>query len=122
MTLATGLVELPLTTSFTGQLRGAARPLYAAAGQAPRGRGLLARTGLLSRVPLTQEGVPLAVALEAVRWAADDGAAVLNLSFHSPSLVRGHTPYVRDAMDLARFHSWWDGMLALLNRLGVRSA
>lgn len=82
---------------------------------------MLARTGLLSRVPLTPEGVLLAEALEAVRHAADDGTAVLNFSFHSPSLVPGHTPHVRDAADLARFHAWWDGMLALLDQLGVRS-
>jgi hypothetical protein len=47
---------------------------------------------------------------------------VLNFSFHSPSVAPGHTPYVRDAADLARFFRWWDAALDLLDRLGVRPA
>ena len=117
-----GIVELPLTTVFTGRWRHAGAPIHHAAGRLPRGRGLLARAGLLSRVPLTPEGVPLAEALEAIRVAVGDGVQVLNLSFHSPSLVPGHTPYVRDPGDLAVFNAWWDAVLTLLERLGVRSA
>lgn len=116
------MLELPLTTIFTGRLRPVATSLFELAGYAPRGRGLLARLGLLSRVPLTPEGVPLDEALEAIRIAVGDGLRVLNLSFHSPSLVPGHTPYVRDAADLRRFHAWWDAVLALLDALGVRPA
>lgn len=114
------LIELPLTTVFTGAMRGRGEPLYRALGRFPRGRGLAARTSLLSRVSLTPEGMPIADAMEAVRVAVGEGARLLNFSFHSPSLVPGHTPYVRDAADLARFHGWWDQMLDLLARLGVR--
>jgi hypothetical protein len=119
--LAGTLIELPLTTVFTGRLRHL--PILSdLAGTLPPLRGALARTGLLSRVPLTPEGVPLAEALEAIRCAVGDGLAVLNLSFHSPSLVPGHTPYVRDQADLARFHAWWNAVFSLLDRLGVRPA
>ena len=58
-------------------------------------------------------------ALEAVRVAVGEGVRVLTFSFHSPSLVAGHTPYVRDARDLAAFWGWWDKVLAELHRLGV---
>ena len=51
-----------------------------------------------------------------------DGVRLLVLSFHSPSLVPGHTPYVRDAADLRRFWTWWGAVLARLDRLGVRAA
>src|SRR3546814_11122151 len=62
--------------------------------------------------------MPAADALEAIRIAVGEGARVLNFAFHSPSLVPGHPPYVRDAADLAAFHAWWDRVLDLLGRLG----
>lgn len=117
-----GMVELPLTTVFTGAARGGGARLYRALGRIPHARGLFARTGLLSRIPLTPEGIPLADAIEAIEVAVGEGVRLLNLSFHSPSLVPGHTPYVRDAADLRRFDHWWDGVLDRLDRLGVVSA
>ena len=32
-----------------------------------------------------------------------DGCQVFSLTYHSPSMVAGHTPYVRTADDLRRF-------------------
>lgn len=116
------IVELPLTTVFTGRLRRGGARLYEAAGRIPRGRGLLARLGLLHRVALTPEDMPLADALEAIRVAVGEGVRVLNFSYHSPSLAPGHTPYVRDAADLAAFWRWWDAVLDLLAALDVRPA
>lgn len=117
-----GLLELPLTTVFTGHLRRVGAPFHAALGRIPHGRGAFARAGMLSRVALTPEDMPIAAALEAVSIAIGEGTRLLTLSFHSPSLVPGHTPYVRDATDLAAFHAWWDAMLGRLDRLGVRAA
>jgi hypothetical protein len=54
--------------------------------------------------------------------AAGEGLRVLNVAFHSPSVEPGHTPYVRDAADLAAFWRWWDAVLDLLDRLGIRNA
>ena len=114
------LIELPLTTVFTGAARRGGANLYRAAAMLPRGRGVLARAGLLRRVALTPEDMPIADALEAVDVATGEGLRLLTFSFHSPSLVSGHTPYVRDAADLAAFWRWWAVMLAHLDRLGVR--
>lgn len=114
-----GLVELPLTTVFTGGLRRGGAGLYRRVGALPHGPGIASRLGLLSRVALTPEDMPLADALEAVRVAVGEGVRLLNFGFHSPSIEPGHTPYVRDADDLARFYRWWDGVSALLARLGV---
>jgi hypothetical protein len=66
--------------------------------------------------------MPIVDALEAVAVAAGEGVRLLNLSFHSPSLAPGHTPYVRDAADLKRFHDWWTAMLDEFNRRGIRNA
>ncbi|ONF95975.1 polysaccharide deacetylase family protein [Sphingomonas jeddahensis] len=116
------LIEVPLTVVYTGALRRHGSRWHRLAGHVPRGHGLLARSGLLSRVPLTPEDVPIDEAMAAVRLAVDQGARLLTFSFHSPSLVPGNTPYVRDAADLARFHRWWTELLALLARLDVRPA
>jgi hypothetical protein len=116
------IVELPLTTVFTGALRRGGAGLHRRLARLPRGRGAAARLGLLSRVALTPEDMPLAEALEAVRVAAGEGVRLLNFSFHSPSIEPGHTPYVRDAADLAAFWRWWDAVFALLARLSVAPA
>lgn len=113
------LVELPLTTVFIGHARRGGAGFYNTLGAIPRGRGIASRLGLLARVALSPEDMPIDDAFEAVRVAVGEGVRLLNFSFHSPSLVPGHTPYVRDAADLAAFHAWWDTMFALLARLGV---
>lgn len=117
-----GIVELPLTTVFTGHARSGGGRLYRALGRVPKGKGAFARARLLSRIALTPEDMPIAAALEAVAVAAGEGLRLLNLSFHSPSLAPGHTPYVRDAADLKRFHAWWTTMLDDLDRRGIRNA
>ncbi|HEU0067558.1 MAG TPA: polysaccharide deacetylase family protein [Sphingomonas sp.] len=115
------LVALPLTTIYTGAARRWGPSLHALAGRLPHGRGMLARSGLLSRVALTPEDMPIADACEAVRVAVNEGERLLVFAFHSPSLAPGHTPYVRDTADLANFHDWWRRMFAQLARLGVAS-
>ncbi len=119
---AGGIVELPLTTVFTGHVRRGGGGLYRALGRVPKARSVFARAGLLSRIALTPEDMPIEAALEAVAVAAGEGLRLLNLSFHSPSLAPGHTPYVRDAADLKRFHAWWTTMLDALDRRGIRNA
>ena len=117
-----GIVELPLTTVFTGAARSGGIALYRSAGRIPKGRAVLARSGLLQRIPLTPEGIPVREALEAVRVAIGEGVRVLSFAFHSPSLAPGHTPYVKDKADLAAFWHWWDRILAELDRLGAKAA
>lgn len=114
---AGGLVAVPLSVAWTGRFAGLGRTTR----QDSPLTGLLARTGLAARVPLTPEGTSLAEAQEAARVLLGDGLSLLSLSFHSPSLEPGHTPYVRDAGDLAAFWRWWDGMLDFLAREGVTS-
>ena len=118
----TAMVEVPLTAAYVGALRGHGGRLYRLAGRVPRLRGLLARTDLVSRVALTPEGMPLADVKEAVERLLDDGVQLFSISFHSPSVEPGNTPYVRDAKDLATFYAWWDGVFDLFARRGVQPA
>ena len=116
---AGGLLELPLTAAYTGGLRGRGGWLYPCAAKIPLGRSVLARARLLNRVALTPEGMPIAEALDAIWRLLDDGVELFSVSFHSPSIVPGHTPYVRDAADLRRFWAWWEAVLALFAKEGV---
>jgi hypothetical protein len=117
-----GLLELPLSAAYVGRLRARGRGVYRAASRLPRGHGLLSRTGLLNRVPLTPEGVPLEEALAAARALIRDGARWFSLSFHSPSVEPGHTPFVRTADDLATFHAWWEGLFDFFESEGIAPA
>ena len=119
-----GLLEVPLTVGFLG----------AAAGLGPRVRlfdhagaerlrlpGVLARTGLIARSRLTPEGTPAEEQCRLLEAMAARGHRVFSLTYHSPSLAPGHTPYVRDEADLARFLADIEAVLAFFReRLGGR--
>lgn len=113
------LLELPLTTVYWGLLRQLGPWLYPRLWRMPQLRGLLSRLGLLERIPLTPEGVSLDEAIRGIDVAIDIGLPVIVLSFHSPSLAPGNTPYVRTDADLERFYHWWREVLAYLARRGV---
>jgi hypothetical protein len=119
---AAGLIELPLTTLYCGLLRRWGHRLYHMAWRTPRLRGVLARLGLLERVPLTPEGTDIGAALRAIDAALAERLPVLVFSFHSPSLLPGHTPYVRDEAALERLYAWWQAVFAHLRRRGVAPA
>ena len=108
------LLEIPLTTCLAGPLG-----RFPALTRLARLRGPLARTGLFDRIPLTPEDVPIDEAKAAVEILLDQGHRLFSLSFHTPTVVPGHTPYVRDGDDLARFWAWWDSMFDLFSRHNV---
>jgi hypothetical protein len=114
------LMELPLTTLFSGMLRAGGKRLFSRAFEAMTSRGLLARTGMLERIALTPEGIPAEKAMKAIDIALEQRVPILNFSFHSPSLAVGHTPYVRSEADLEAFYSWWMKVFAHLSARGVK--
>lgn len=113
------LLELPVTTVFWGMLRRQGPLIHRLARSQPKVRGLLTRLSLLEKIALTPEGVTLEEALRGIDIAIDDGLPVILLSFHSPSLAPGHTPYVRTEADLDRFYDWLRGVYAYLRQRGV---
>lgn len=116
------LLELPVTTVYAGLLAPLGPGLLPRAARVPKLPGVLARAGLLERIPLTPEGVPVRDALRAIDAAIAQRLPVLVFSFHSPSLGLGHTPYVRSDAQLARFYDWWERVLAHLAKRGVAPA
>ncbi|KMS60404.1 WalW protein [Novosphingobium barchaimii LL02] len=114
------LLELPLTTVYWGPLRQVGNVIYPHLWRAPQVRGVLARVGLLERIPLTPEGITTEEALRGVDIAIDEGLPVLVFSFHSPSLAPGHTPYVRNEADLDALYDWWRALFTHLEKRGVK--
>ena len=102
-----GLMELPLTTVFSGLFRKQADLISPLFNRSKAASGLLSKSGMLERIPLTPEGVSAREAKEAIDIAFDDQLKLLIFSFHSPSLSVGHTPYVQSSADLDQFYDWW---------------
>jgi hypothetical protein len=100
------LLEVPLTSGFCGPLASAgpaaARLFDSALAERLRLPGILARLGL-ERSRLTPEGVGAAEQCRLLQAMARSGRRFFTLTYHSPSLEPGHTPYVRDPADLGRF-------------------
>ncbi|WP_201153347.1 polysaccharide deacetylase family protein [Rhodothalassium salexigens] len=106
---APGVMELPLSVGFAGALRGRGRALFprlsGRRGMALRLPGIAARSGLLERIRLSPEGADADDHIRLVRALHHDGVRVFSYTYHSPSMVPGHTPYVRTPADLDRFLS-----------------
>jgi len=105
--LPEGLLEVPLSVGFLGALPrlGEKADWLFDSRNAARLRlpGMLARTGLVARSRLTPEGTPAAEQCSLIAAMAARGHRLFSLTYHSPSLEPGNTPYVRDAADLADF-------------------
>ncbi|MET0361602.1 MAG: polysaccharide deacetylase family protein [Sphingobium sp.] len=113
------LVELPLSTAYTGVLRRHGEGLHRMTSGWGRMAGALSRAGLMTRVPLTPEGVSARECVAAIDALIEQDVPVLSFSFHSPTLEPGHTAYVRTAADLDAFYRWWDVVLDHLARRSV---
>lgn len=113
------LLELPVTTVYSGLLRRWGAQIYPQLWRGPRLRGAMAHARLLERIPLTPEGITAAEARRGIDAALAENLPLLNFSFHSPSLAPGHTPYVRTAADLDAFYDWWREVFTHLSRRGV---
>jgi hypothetical protein len=101
------LLELPLTRGYVGLLSDSGPRLEGALespmAQACRLPGVLSRLGLIDRIILTPEGVPPAQHMALVRAMIRRGQRIFMLSYHSPSMVPGNTPYVRTQRELRTF-------------------
>lgn len=103
-TFGAGLLALPASGGFVGAApSGLRRALYGLAARprlAPlRLKGVLARLGLSERILLSPEGYQFEDLARFTRAALARGERFLTLTLHSPSLVPGHTPYVRTSAD-----------------------
>ncbi|WP_254306003.1 polysaccharide deacetylase family protein [Sphingopyxis sp. BSNA05] len=114
------LLEVPLTTVYSGLLRKQAGVVAGFMEKYPLVNAVCSRSKMLERIPLTPEGISARETKEAIDVALDDDLRLLVFSFHSPSLSPGHTPYVRTQEDLDGFYGWWREVIAHLETRGVK--
>lgn len=115
------VLELPLTSVYWGPLRTFGPLIHRAQRHVPTFFSGFSRFNLLERIALTPEGVTPEEALRGVEIALDAGVPVLVLSFHSPTLAPGHTPYAATPDAVERLYEWFSTIYAELGRRGVRS-
>lgn len=110
------LFELPCSGGFCGALSQRGSRLYpaltGALGMQLRLPGIFARLGLLERIRLSPEGFTLEEMKRITRHLHQQGVRHFTLSFHSPSLVEGYTPYVTNSAEQRAFIGRIDAYLA----------
>ncbi len=107
------VLEIPLTSTYVGRLTGGSPPwrnlangLFENDARHTLSRSLMARSGLMERIRLTPEGTKVSDGKRLVRALLKRGTWIFTLSYHTPSLVPGNTPYVRSRADRDRFVDW----------------
>ena len=115
------VLEVPVTSVYRGALSGAGARLRKVERHLPSVWAGFSRLGLLERIGLTPEGTSVAEGLRGVGKAVDLGLPVVVLSFHSPSLAPGHTPYVDNEAEVEELYRWFAEVYAELARRGVAS-
>jgi hypothetical protein len=111
------LLELPCTTALigaAGRMRRVSRHAMRLAQAAVRVKvpAILSRLRILDRVMLSPEGFALAEMRRLTKALLARGVRTFTLSFHSPSIEPGHTPYVRTRADLSAFLKTLDDYFA----------
>jgi hypothetical protein len=98
---------IPLSAGFTGVLarhhRVLDRVMNHAIVEGTRVKAAASRFGLFDRISLSPEGFTLAEQKRLTRQLLARGQRLFNLSYHSPSLLPGSTPYTHDRNALERF-------------------
>ena len=98
---------LPCTGGFVGLAGKAMAPIYQVANQPVmkklRTPGILSRLGVVDRIRLSPEGFSLKDLKKITLFLLRQNINILTLSFHSPSVVVGHTPYVKTESELKAF-------------------
>ncbi len=112
------VLELPLTSLITGWMEKLGMSSTGPMAHWASRNAVCSKFGAAERIALTPEGIPAKKACIAIDVAIAKGLPLLNFSFHSPSLMPGHTPYVRTQADLDAFYRWWD---TILNHLALRN-
>jgi hypothetical protein len=102
-----GILEVPLTVGRCGILRHHGdriqSPLMSGVGLRFHLPGVFARLGLFERIRLTPEGATFGELRRLTDCLLASENRIFVLSYHSPSVVPGNTPYVRREGDLQGF-------------------
>ncbi len=99
------ILEIPCTGAFVGWAGRMSRTVYdwANAFRQFGAHGLLSRLRMVDRLMLSPEGYSTPEHIRLTRALLSAGVRTFTWSFHSPSLVPGHTTYVQSQRDLNEF-------------------
>jgi hypothetical protein len=101
------VLEVPLTVGWCGLLRRNGDSLRQVLMNRVAHRfhlpGVFARLGLFERIRLTPEGTSFAELKRLTDTQLTSGNRIFVFSYHSPSVMPGNTPYVRDEAGLQNF-------------------
>ncbi|WP_339800249.1 polysaccharide deacetylase family protein [uncultured Marinobacter sp.] len=99
------ILELPVTGGFVGWANGMSVPLFELAQMFRRLKapGILSRLGAVDRLMLSPEGFTPKEHIKLTRFLYNQGVRTFTWSFHSPSVVPGHTSYVQNEQQLRAF-------------------
>lgn len=121
-------MEIPVSAGLVGHLAGRggghlAPLLFHPAAQRLRLSGIAAKLGLLERIRLTPEGMTIEEAKRLTRAMFANGQRVFVLTYHSPSLEPGNTPYVRTMAQREAFLRWLDAFYSFFREeMGDRNS
>ena len=119
------LVEVPVTTGFSGLFGGLGYPVHRALASQPirglKGRGIAAKLGLFHTTWFCPEMTDADEMIALSDRLLAEGRTILNLMFHSGNLKPGITPFVRSAADLERFLGRIETLLGYCERMGIKS-
>lgn len=117
------LLEVPATVDFLQTRRALASSAFQTMMRVPLGGrvvGGLRRLGVLNHVCLSPEVSNGADMSKLTITLAERGARVINMFFHSPSLLEGCTPFVRTPADAEAFVARIDRFLVLAQQAGFK--
>jgi hypothetical protein len=115
------LLEIPLSYGYSrgpfGFWDPARRFLESPPWRALHLAGLAARTGIVKRLALTPEETSVQDMLTLSRRLLEHGVPHLQVSWHSPTLQAGLSPFARSSADVARLYSSIEGYVDGLSRI-----
>ena len=120
------LLEVPATIDFVQSRRTLAQSVYRSIDRrfslGGKSLALLSKTGLLNHVCLSPETHSAAHMIRLIRAMRDRGTKVVNMFFHSPSLLENSSPFVKTSADVTAFLARIDEVLAFAQSAGLEFA
>ena len=119
------LLEVPATVGLLQGTGALTRTAYHGIRRLPLGERVLAvlrRMGVLTHVCLSPEVESAANMIRLATRVMERGGTVVNVFFHSPTLLEGRTPFVRTSAELEDFIARIDAFLVFAQSAGLRPA
>ncbi|MCK4709284.1 MAG: polysaccharide deacetylase family protein [Gammaproteobacteria bacterium] len=115
------LLEIPVSGSFVGSAGASSKRLFHLAQGYKKFKlpGVLSKLGIVDRLVLTPEGYTHEEHVKITQFLYRKGVRTFTWSFHSPTVMPGTTPYVKNEQDVKKFldsfHQYFDFFFNTMN-------